>query len=187
MPISAGGKILHHESAAYLGTAPTLSWYHRRMSDYIHWLRQRVGHDPVFVNATCAIILDDAGKVLLQRRGQAEKSGSWSLPGGVMEIGERPQETIVREVLEETGLEVDVEKFLGVYTSPELVIYPNTDTCQMVTQVFLCSSRGGLLRSDGDETLELKYFAKEDRPRMFRVHLERALCDFENGRCGVSD
>lgn len=157
------------------------------MTDYIHWLRQKVGHDPVFVNATCAIILDDAGRVLLQRRGQGEKSGSWSLPGGIMEIGERPQETITREVLEETGLDVSVEKFLGVYTSPELVTYPNSDTCQMVTQVFLCAVRGGSLRSDGDETLELRYFSKEDRPRMFRPHLERALRNFENGQFGVSD
>ncbi len=103
-----------------------------------------------------------------------------------MEIGETPQQAIKREVHEETGLSIEVDKFLGVYTSPELVTYPNGDMCQMVTQIFICCVHGGTLQADGDETLELKYFSKEDRPQMFRAHLERAMRDFESGRFGVS-
>lgn len=154
---------------------------------YVEWLRGRVGREPIFLNAASAIILDKDDSVLLQRRGGGEKENSWSLPGGAMDIGERPQDTVRREVFEETGLEVEVGKLVGVYTTPELVRYPNGDECQMVTQVFLCTAIGGTLRADNDETLELKYFHIKDRPRLFRPHIERALCDFEAGNLGISN
>lgn len=157
------------------------------MVGYIEWLRERVGHDPIFLNAGSAIITDETGAVLLQRRGGGEKDNSWSMPGGAMEIGERPQDTIQREVREETGLEVEVGKLVGIYTSPELVMYPNGDACQMVTQVFVCTVVGGTLRADNEETLELKYFKAKDRPTLFRAHLERALKDYESGTFGVSN
>ena len=103
-----------------------------------------------------------------------------------MEVEERPQDTVRREVFEEANLDVRVDKLVGIYTSPELVQYPNLDKCQMVTQVFTCRIVGGKLRADLNETLELKYFQRNDRPKLFRDHLERAMQDFEAGRFGVS-
>ena len=156
------------------------------MTDYIKWIRNQVGHAPIFVNAASGIIVNAAGAVLLQRRGGGERENAWSIPGGVMEIGERAQDTVRREIREETGLEVEIGDLVGIYTCPELVEYPNTDKCQMVTQVFVCRSIGGQLKIDGDETLELTYFHKEDRPKLFREHLERAMQDFEARIFGVS-
>ena len=52
-----------------------------------------------------AVVIDGA-KVLLVRRGQEPLKGEWSLPGGALELGETLQQGVVREVLEETGLEV---------------------------------------------------------------------------------
>jgi 8-oxo-dGTP pyrophosphatase MutT (NUDIX family) len=155
-------------------------------ANYARWLREHVGHEPVFLNAASAIIVDNSGKILLQRRGEGESSNSWSLPGGIMELGERSQETVRREVKEETGLDVEIGRFVGVYATPELVYYPNSDACQMVTQVFECKIIGGKLKADGHETLELVYFDLKDRPKLFRPHLERALGDFESGRFGNS-
>jgi len=160
--------------------------YYQFMENYVSWLRSHVGHAPIFLNAASGIIINETGEVLLQRRGKCEKKDSWSLPGGVMEIGETPQHTVQREVLEETGLDVDIGKFVGIYTLPELVEYPNGDKCQMITQVFQCHPRGGGIHADGDETLELKYFRLTNRPTLFRAHLERALQDYEAGRFGVS-
>lgn len=157
------------------------------MADYVKSIREHVGHAPIFVNAASAILVNDAGEILLQRRGQGEQKNSWSLPGGAMEIGETAQETVRREVLEETGIAVEVGNLVGVYTSPELVEYPNGDKCQMVTQVFLCRQIGGDQKIDGDETLELKYFQRENRPVLFRAHLERALQDFEANKFGISN
>ncbi len=53
------------------------------------------------------------GAVLLVRRGKGPAAGEWSVPGGHVEMGETLHEAIVREVLEETGLEVVVDRFLG--------------------------------------------------------------------------
>ena len=157
------------------------------MENYASWLRSHVGHAPIFLNAASGIIINKAREVLLQRRGRDEKKNAWSLPGGIMEIGEMPQDTVRREVQEETGLDVDVGKLVGVCTSPELVEYPNGDKCQMVTQVFECHPSEGNIRADGDETLELKYFSLDDRPTLFRAHLERAIQNYEAGRFGISD
>lgn len=157
------------------------------MENYVSWLRSYVGHAPIFLNAASGIVVNDLGEVLLQRRGRGEKKNSWSIPGGVMEVGETPQSTVQRELLEETGLEVRVGRLVGVYTSPELVEYPNGDKCQMVTQVFECQLYGGSIRADGDETLELRYFRLTDRPALFRAHLERAMQDYAAGRFGISN
>ena len=157
------------------------------MADYIKWLREKVGQDPIFINATSGLVINEKGEFLLQRRGGGEKKDSWSFPGGIMEIGELAQDTVKRELKEETGLDVEVGKLVGVYTCPELVTYPNGDKCQMVTQVFICEATGGELKPDGDETLELKYFTLKNRPKLFRAHLERAMKDFEAGRFGVSN
>jgi 8-oxo-dGTP diphosphatase len=53
------------------------------------------------------------GAVLLVRRGRGPAAGEWSVPGGHVEMGETLHEAVVREVLEETGLEVVVDRFLG--------------------------------------------------------------------------
>ena len=53
------------------------------------------------------------GAVLLVRRGKGPAAGEWSVPGGHVEMGETLHEAIVREVLEETALEVVVDRFLG--------------------------------------------------------------------------
>jgi ADP-ribose pyrophosphatase YjhB (NUDIX family) len=157
------------------------------MADYIKWLRAKVVSEPIFLNAASGLIVNERGEFLLQRRGGGEKEGAWSIPGGIMEIGEFAQDTVKRELLEETGLEVEIGRLIGVYTSPELVTSRNGDKSQMVTQFFVCRAVGGTLRPDGDETLELKYFTSENRPKMFRPHIERALRDYEVGNFGISN
>ncbi len=62
-----------------------------------------------------AIVVDDQGRILMQRRSDNSR---WALPGGVMDIGESTADTAVREVREETGLEVVPEYIVGVYSDP---------------------------------------------------------------------
>ena len=61
-----------------------------------------------------AIIIDD-GRVLLVKRGHPPLAGEWSIPGGVLELGETLREAAIREAREETSLTVETAELLGVY------------------------------------------------------------------------
>ena len=62
-----------------------------------------------------AIVIDDRNRILLKRR---TDSGNWALPGGAMDIGETFAEPVVREVKEETGFDVRIERIVGIYSDP---------------------------------------------------------------------
>ena len=131
--------------------------------NYIQWIRDKVGHEKIILTFAGGCIFNEKGEVLLQRRGD---SNTWGFPGGAVEIGETPQQAAVREVKEETGLDVEVEKLLGVYTDLDMV-YPNGDQAQSITIAYRLKVLSGKLSCDQVETLELKYFSKEDRPDLF--------------------
>jgi 8-oxo-dGTP diphosphatase len=67
---------------------------------------------------TDCVIFDSRGRVLLIRRGHPPYAGSYALPGGFVEIGERVEEACRREALEETGVEVGELRLVGVYSDP---------------------------------------------------------------------
>lgn len=75
-----------------------------------------------------AVVRDDAGRLLLIRRGQEPSRGRWSLPGGRVEPGETPEQAVVREVREETGLDVVVGEPAGRVLIPAgAVVYDVVD------------------------------------------------------------
>jgi 8-oxo-dGTP diphosphatase len=65
-----------------------------------------------------AVVRDARGRLLLVRRGHEPGMGQWSVPGGRIEDGETPQDAIVREVLEETGLRIELAGLAGVVERP---------------------------------------------------------------------
>lgn len=78
-------------------------------------------HDPdapaanSLVVGSSAVVVDGEGRILLQRRSD---SGNWALPGGKMDIGETFAESAVREVKEETGFDVRIDRIVGIYSDP---------------------------------------------------------------------
>lgn len=95
-----------------------------------------------------AIIRDDRGRILLQRRSDY---GDWGLPGGGMEPGERIEETMIREVKEETGLDVISYELSSIYTG-ERMKYTYPDGNEVVFVMFLFNARvnlDGKLAEDG--------------------------------------
>jgi len=116
----------------------------------------RIGKDARLGPGATAIIFDtERNNVLLTQR---TDNGRWCVPGGAMDPGESAEETCVREVMEETGLEVLVTRLVGIYTSPDLIIeYADGDRCQMVALTFEAKVIGGELRLS-DETTDYGYF-----------------------------
>ena len=110
------------------------------------------------VPAASAVVVNDDGQLLLQRR---TDNDYWSLPGGAMEVGESIAQTIAREVREETGLEVETTRLVGIYSDPRHVIaYSNGEVRQQFSICFACRVVGGELRR-GDESSDIGFFAKE--------------------------
>src|SRR5438093_356691 len=109
--------------------------------NYIRWLRSYVGHQRLLQLAASAFIRDDRGSVLLGRRADVML---WAPPSGVVQLGETPVRTIVREVQEETGLHIQVERLIGLYTGTDFEwTYPNGDQAQIVSAFFACGVVGG--------------------------------------------
>ena len=134
------------------------------MSVYWNGVRGRVGHDLLLIPSVTAIIYDRQGRILLVRHVEGDV---WVAPGGGMEPHESPADAVVREVWEETRLEVEPIRVIGVYGGTEFrVIYTNGDRVSYVMTVFECRTRGGALRPDGIETLELVFFAQHELARL---------------------
>jgi 8-oxo-dGTP diphosphatase len=130
---------------------------------HIAHLRAHVGHTMLLTPAVAAVIRDDAGRVLLICRGDGR---GWSVPGGFMEPGEQLADCLVREVREETGLEVEVLRLVGVYSDPAVnqITFPNGDQVHLVSATFECRVVGGHLHPDGEESLEVAYFSPDALP-----------------------
>ncbi len=108
------------------------------------------GGSASFRIAVNALIFEE-GRVLLAHRRDIDW---WNLPGGGMEAGETVDEALRREVREETGLEVEIERLVGVYSKPQK---------QEVVLTFRCSITGGAPH-ETEEIRECRYFAPHELP-----------------------
>jgi ADP-ribose pyrophosphatase YjhB (NUDIX family) len=114
----------------------------------------------------------DAGRTLLIRRGSAPLQGEWSIPGGLLEVGETLEQGVVRELAEETGLDVRVieliEVFERIFPAPPGVDgapgNPARPQYHFVILDYLCEIRGGALAAGSDAT-ELAWAREEELPK----------------------
>jgi 8-oxo-dGTP pyrophosphatase MutT (NUDIX family) len=131
------------------------------MSRYMKELRRKVGKQLLEVPAVSVVTRDDHGRVLLVRHGEL---GTWMTPGGAIEPAETPADAAVREVWEETGLEVRLTRLAGVYGGPQFVVrYENGDETSYAMIVFEAEIQAGDdARADGVEILEVGFFAPSE-------------------------
>ena len=102
-------------------------------------------------------------------------------PGGAIELGETPEMAAIREVKEETGLDVEVNKLIGIYTDSDVVCVDG-DKVHSICIGYEMSIVGGELISDENETLELKFFSLDDMPELFCKQHEELLRDVKKRR-----
>jgi 8-oxo-dGTP pyrophosphatase MutT (NUDIX family) len=142
--------------------------------NYIRQMRKRIGHDPVMTTACGVIIENPEGKILLQQR---RDNGKWGLPGGAMEIGEKFTDAAKREVLEETGIELNELSLFGIYSGEDrVIVYPNNDICCVTSIVFRANGFTGNPMQDTSETLRHAFFSRDTIPddlnEFDRVYIE---------------
>lgn len=141
---------------------------------------ERVGREGVLRLGASGLIFDKAREqVLLTRR---EDNGRWCLPGGGMDAGESAAEACVRELLEETGLEVRVTKLIGIYTTPDILMeYPDGNRTQPVAFSFEAEIIGGKLGLS-DETTEVGWYTTQEMESMdiLEHHIVRIRDGMEN-------
>ena len=152
--------------------------------DYIKWLRSKVGHEKIILVFAGGCVCDQEGKVLLQRRGDSDK---WGFPGGAIELGETPEMAAIRELKEETGLDVKVNDLIGIYTDSEMS-YPNGDRAHSILIAYELEAVGGQLTCDNLETVGLKYFDLDEMPELFcKQHEELKQDLLKRRRTGKSE
>jgi len=120
-----------------------------------------VTDQPLHSVSVAGVVVDDEGRALLIQR---RDNGHWEPPGGILELDESPEDGVRREVFEETGLKVEVERLTGVYKNMSRGI---------VALVFRCRRLDGDL-SMGDETRALEWVRGADlQERMKEAYVVR--------------
>jgi ADP-ribose pyrophosphatase YjhB (NUDIX family) len=125
--------------------------------------------DPTDIRlSVSAVVWRDSGarELLLMRRSD---NGHWGLPGGYVEKGESVTDAVAREVLEETGVRIAVERLVGVYSDPsyQVIDYGPGRRVHAVNLCFAGRAVGQGAATTPDETLEFGYFAPASLPSPF--------------------
>ncbi|MCP2248612.1 NUDIX hydrolase [Lentzea aerocolonigenes] len=122
-------------------------------------------HDPNAPKATnivvavSAFVQDEHGRLLMIRR---TDNDLYSIPGGAQEVGETIGQAVIREIKEETGIDVEPTDIIGIYSDPKHVIaYTDGEVRQQFSICFRARPTGGNLRLS-NESSEVRWVSRED-------------------------
>ncbi|MBG0566149.1 NUDIX hydrolase [Actinoplanes aureus] len=130
--------------------------------EFVAALRSKIGHAPLPLSGVIAVVLDERNRVLLVRRSD---SGDWALTTGCLEPGEQPADGARREVFEEAGVEVGVERLLSV-EALDLSVAPNGDQVYWLAIGFRCRVVAGDAQVNDDESVEVGWFDPDSMPSL---------------------
>ncbi len=123
------------------------------------------------------VISFSRNKILLVKRRTVVFKGYWALPGGKIDAEETAEQAVVREVKEETGLQVEVIRRIGEYRETGVqdgIEYDYLATC------FLVNPIGGKIKMQEKEIAEIKIFSLRDVPQKLAFEHSKMLKDFED-------
>ncbi len=149
---------------------------------YIKDIRDKLGNDWVILNASAVVIVNDNNQILLQKRSD---NLMWGLPGGLMELDDSIQSCAIREVKEETNLDVELTGFIGVFSNP-FMRWRTHDYARIISYAFIGKIIGSNLKINDHESIELKYFDYVNLPIIHSIDtLEIIEAYYNNKRCLV--
>ncbi|MBD3265919.1 NUDIX domain-containing protein [bacterium] len=132
------------------------------MPSYIHKIREMIGHERIFLPGVRAIIVNQEGEILLQKRSDMD---IWGLPGGVIELNETVLEALRREVWEETSLTVVEAEPMGVYCGPDhRYEYPHGDKVQCFAMAFIIKNWEGTPKVNDHESKAIQFYNYAEIP-----------------------
>ena len=143
--------------------------------NYVKRIRKYLGDQKIILNCAGGVV-EKEGKVLYQRRADNDK---WGLVGGLLELNETYLEGAIREIKEETNLEVKPIAFLGVYHN-HVMEWGNGDKAHTIGAYYVFEVIGGELRKD-EESLELRWCSKEKMPPLFASDQQKAIEAYYKG------
>lgn len=147
---------------------------------YVAHLRTMVGRELLWMPGVTAVVLREgrAGvdEVLLVRRSD---NGAWTPVTGIVDPGEEPHVTAVREVEEEACVAAEVERLVWV-SATQVVTYPNGDRAQYVDHTFRCRWLSGEPRPGDDESTDAGWFRLDALPPMAQWHRDRIAVAVDN-------
>ncbi|MES9808821.1 NUDIX hydrolase [Streptomyces cinereoruber] len=118
---------------------------------------------PLHSVSVAGVVVRDDGRILAIRRAD---NGTWEPPGGVLELNEHPEQGAAREVLEETGMCVEIERLTGVYKNMKQGV---------VALVFRCRPTSGV-ETTSDESTAVEWLTRDEvEERMGEVYAVRIL------------
>lgn len=110
------------------------------------------------VTSVVAVIINDAGEVLLTRRNIPPFKGDWVMPGGKIDLGEQIVRALKREVMEEVGLAVEVQNLLDVFEH----VTPGDEHYHFVILYYRCHPLGSEIIHNDEEVSEVRWVAPEE-------------------------
>ncbi|MEM7334619.1 MAG: NUDIX domain-containing protein [Chloroflexota bacterium] len=149
---------------------------------YLGRMRKLIGKQEMFAIGARAVIQNDQGKVLFVQRSD---NHLWVMPAGSIELGESIYDCVVREVKEETGLDVESAYPISLYSAPKYSFVTSYgDPYQMFSLVFIVDKWSGELFSQTDETIAAQFFDIDNLPENIPHHYHETLDDVKqfNGR-----
>jgi ADP-ribose pyrophosphatase YjhB (NUDIX family) len=142
---------------------------------YCEDMREMIGNSPlIFVRPSIALINKKA-EILLSRN----LGGTWTIPGGVLQLNESVEECVTRIVLEDLGVKIHKLKLFGVYSGKELInrIEENGNEYQPVAIVYLCTEYEGEIIPNYDQRTEAQFFRINDLPEEMNPFIKNKLVE----------
>lgn len=148
--------------------------------EYWKYLRSKVGSGKIIIPGADGAILKE-NKILLVKN---KHSGLWFLPGGLQDLNESIEETVLREIQEELGLKCNIKELISVYSNPKWTKkYENGDELQSLTFLFLVDYQNSELKNimiDEDELSDYDWFDFSNLPSNINDYSHQMCMDIKN-------